>query len=135
MSETRQQRYWRGRQAGTTFQVVRSWAHELTRSTDVFWNNTGVDTEHTQVTVQAEDDRSPPFKGDLAGLRSLNPTPRGGALGPLIAEWSSTFLPEDVSLKARPEKKKKQPKKTGKKKIQYNHTGIRIGGKTFFFFL
>lgn len=75
-----------GRQAGTMLKGVCSWAHKLTHSTDVFGNNTGVNTEHLKITVQAEEDGSPPLRGDSAGLHSLNPKPRGGTLGPLIAE-------------------------------------------------
>lgn len=44
------------------------------------------------------------------------------------------FLPEDLSLKARSEKKgtKRDPKKQTNKNKSDIITGIRIGGKTFF---
>lgn len=99
-----------GRQAGTMLKGVCSWAHKLTHSTDVFWNNTGVNIEHLKTTVQAEEDGSPPLRGDSAGLRSLNPKPRGPLKNCRVI--SQTLLPEDVSLKARSEKKQNKQNKT-----------------------
>lgn len=110
-----------GRQAGTMLKGVCSWAHKLTHSTDVFWNNTGVNIEHLKTTVQAEEDGSPPLRGDSAGLRSLNPKPRGPLKNCRVI--SQTLLPEDVSLKARSEKKQNKQNKTkkGTQKIQRNN--------------
>lgn len=131
-----------GRQAGTMLKGVCSWAHKLTHSTDVFWNNTGVNIEHLKTTVQAEEDGSPPLRGDSAGLRSLNLKPRGPLKNCRVI--SQTLLPEDVSLKARSEKnktnktkQKKEPKRfkgTTTTKIQYNH-GYKNWRQNFFSFL
>lgn len=40
-----------------------------------FWNNTGgQNTEYTETTVRAEEDGSPPLRGESAGLHSQSQT-------------------------------------------------------------
>lgn len=80
---------------------VCSRAHKLTHSTDVSRNNTGVNTEHLKITVQAEEDGSPAPKEVIQlAYKAWTRSPVVAPLGALIAEWCPTFLPEDLSLKA-----------------------------------
>lgn len=110
-----------GRQAGTMLKGVCSWAHKLTHSTDVFWNNTGVNIEHLKTTVQAEEDGSPPLRGDSAGLRSLNLKPRGPlkncrVISPHAPPWRRVF---ESPLRKKQNKQNKTKK--GTQKIQRNN--------------
>lgn len=139
MSETWQQRYWGqvGRQAGTMLKGVCSRAHKLTLFTEVCWHNTGVNTEHLKITVQAED-RSPPLK------RWFNwptqPEPEAQRWSPRASNCSDVPRSSLKTCLWKPTQKKNKNKKTeNPKRLKETNkqesnivTGIRIGGKTFF---
>lgn len=140
MSETWQQRYWgqAGRQAGTMLKGVCSRAHILTHSTDVCWNNTGVNTEHLKITVQAGEDGSPPPKRWFSWptkpepeARRRHPRASNCRVTSHVPPWRRVFespLRRKNKTKTNPKDSKKQTNKQKSNII----TGIRIGGKTFF---
>ena len=134
-----------GRQAGTMLKGVCSWAHKLTHSTDVFWNNTGVNNEHLQQTKKSHCTGRRRWKPTHGRWYSwpTEPEPKAQRWHPWasncrvishIPPWRRVF--ESPLRKTNKEPKRLKRKETTKQKTKQKNsnitTGIRIGGKTFF---